>query len=59
VTSEVDVRGLVAATIQRFGRIDVLVNNAGIQKPQLITETSVEDWDVRVARRAPRRKPDL
>jgi 3-oxoacyl-[acyl-carrier protein] reductase len=35
----------VAATIQRFGRIDVLVNNAGIQKPQLITETSVEDWD--------------
>ena len=45
VTSEVDVRDMVAATIRRLGKIDVLVNNAGIQKPQLITETAVEDWD--------------
>lgn len=30
VTREADVEGLVEATIARFGRIDVLVNNAGI-----------------------------
>jgi 3-oxoacyl-[acyl-carrier protein] reductase len=45
VTSEPEVRSMVAATIQHLGKIDVLVSNAGIQKAQLITETAVEDWD--------------
>jgi 3-oxoacyl-[acyl-carrier protein] reductase len=45
VTVERDVRALVADVRQAFGRIDVLVNNAGIQKPQALTEMSVEDWD--------------
>ena len=31
--------------IELFGDIDVLINNAGIQKAQPITETSLEDWD--------------
>jgi 3-oxoacyl-[acyl-carrier protein] reductase len=45
VTQEADVRAMVAAVRERFGRIDVLVNNAGIQKAQPITEMTVEDWD--------------
>jgi 3-oxoacyl-[acyl-carrier protein] reductase len=45
VTVEDDVRALVAEVRRSFGRIDVLVNNAGIQKPQAITEMTVEDWD--------------
>jgi NAD(P)-dependent dehydrogenase (short-subunit alcohol dehydrogenase family) len=49
VTQEADVRAMVAAVRGRFGRIDVLVNNAGIQKAQPITETTVEDWDRMIA----------
>jgi 3-oxoacyl-[acyl-carrier protein] reductase len=49
VTSEADVRSMIGATVQRLGRIDVLVNSAGIQKPQPITETTVEDWDRMIA----------
>ncbi|MBI4609428.1 MAG: 3-oxoacyl-ACP reductase FabG [Candidatus Rokubacteria bacterium] len=45
VTREDDVRVMVDRVLQAFGRIDVLVNNAGIQKAQAITEMSVEDWD--------------
>ncbi|MGH7268400.1 MAG: SDR family NAD(P)-dependent oxidoreductase, partial [Candidatus Rokuibacteriota bacterium] len=36
---------LVSEVLRSFGRIDVLVNNAGIQKPQAIGEMTVEDWD--------------
>jgi len=49
VTREDDVRALVRTVRERFGRIDVLVNNAGIQKAQAITETSLEDWDRMIA----------
>jgi 3-oxoacyl-[acyl-carrier protein] reductase len=49
VTVEADVGRLVAQVIERFGRIDVLVNNAGIQKAQAITETTLDDWDRMIA----------
>jgi len=39
-----DVEGLVKDTLQRFGRLDVLVNNAGVAPEGKITEASVEDW---------------
>jgi 3-oxoacyl-[acyl-carrier protein] reductase len=35
----------VSKTISSLGKLDILVSNAGIQRPQPITEMSVEDWD--------------
>lgn len=40
-----DVRRLVDQTMARFGRIDVLVNNAGIMVTKSVLETSEDDWD--------------
>ena len=45
VTDEGQVEAAVAKTIKAFGNIDILVSNAGIQRPQAITEMSVADWD--------------
>jgi meso-butanediol dehydrogenase/(S,S)-butanediol dehydrogenase/diacetyl reductase len=39
-----DVQGLVHDTLQRFGRLDVLVNDAGVATEGKITEASIEDW---------------
>jgi len=40
-----DVDRLVAATVDRFKRVDVLVNNAGITRDTLIMRMSEADWD--------------
>src|ERR1700687_2737380 len=36
---------LVAATIERFGRVDLLVNNAGICGSQLFEDATLDDFD--------------
>ncbi|MGY8526404.1 SDR family NAD(P)-dependent oxidoreductase [Paracidovorax citrulli] len=38
------VEALVAATIARFGRLDVLVNNAGVAPEGRLHEGSLDDW---------------
>jgi len=40
-----DVGRLAALAVERFGKIDVLVNNAGWNIPQPIDEIRDEDWD--------------
>jgi NAD(P)-dependent dehydrogenase (short-subunit alcohol dehydrogenase family) len=45
VASEADWRQAVAATVQRFGKLDVLVNNAGISGRGRVEDTTVEEWD--------------
>jgi 3-oxoacyl-[acyl-carrier protein] reductase len=35
----------VAETVNRFGRIDIVVNNAGIGMHKLALDTSLEDWN--------------
>lgn len=45
VTSADDVAALVEGTIAEFGRVDALVNNAGITRDTLIMRMSEEDWD--------------
>jgi NAD(P)-dependent dehydrogenase (short-subunit alcohol dehydrogenase family) len=45
ITREDDVRRLVATAVERFGRLDIVVNNAGVVAVQTVEESSVEDWD--------------
>ena len=44
VSKENDCINLIEDTIKHYGRIDVLVNNAGIQKDVPFEETTVEEW---------------
>ena len=39
------VRGVVASVTDRFGRLDVVVNNAAKYSPQEVTDLSAEEWD--------------
>jgi 3-oxoacyl-[acyl-carrier protein] reductase len=45
VSDHAAVQGLAAAVIARWGRIDVLVNNAGVSAPKPILEISEAEWD--------------
>jgi 3-hydroxybutyrate dehydrogenase len=39
------VRGLIAATVEKFGRLDILVNNAGIQFTAPVEEFPTAKWN--------------
>ena len=45
VSSAADARNLMEETVARFGRIDILINNAGVQVEKAVPETTEEDWD--------------
>jgi NAD(P)-dependent dehydrogenase (short-subunit alcohol dehydrogenase family) len=44
VTNTVEVNEVVAATLQRWGRIDILVSNAGVGIAKAMTETTDADY---------------
>lgn len=46
VTTTLGGENIVSAAIREFGRIDVLVNNAGVFRPRQILDMTEEDWDV-------------
>jgi NAD(P)-dependent dehydrogenase (short-subunit alcohol dehydrogenase family) len=48
VTSEAQWQGAVAAAVRRFGKLDVLVNNAGVnvRGRTLVEDTTVDDWEL-------------
>ncbi|MEU9607200.1 SDR family oxidoreductase [Streptomyces sp. NPDC048057] len=45
VTDAADVRGFVAAARDRFGRVDVVVNNAGVMPLSPLAALRVDEWD--------------
>jgi 3-oxoacyl-[acyl-carrier protein] reductase len=49
VTSEEQVRDLVAEAMSKFGRLDVFVNNAGITRDASLKKMSVADFDAVIA----------
>jgi 3-oxoacyl-[acyl-carrier protein] reductase len=45
VGSAEDCAGLVPAVLERFGRVDVLVNNAGVYRPVPFLDFTAQTWD--------------
>jgi NAD(P)-dependent dehydrogenase (short-subunit alcohol dehydrogenase family) len=48
VRDEAQVEALVAETVSRYGRLDVLVNNAGVYTGAPVTELTEAQWDAAV-----------
>ena len=49
VANEGDVNSMVEETIKNFGRVDFLINNAGITRDSLLLRMSEEEWDKVIA----------
>lgn len=45
VSKREEVRKMIDFVIQKYGKIDVLVNNAGIDQVKLFTDITDDDWN--------------
>ena len=45
VTDEASVRALAEASVERLGRVDILINNAGAAHSAPLQKTTLEDWN--------------
>lgn len=45
VTDRDQVKALVDAAVQKFGRLDVIINNAGLMPQSLLEQLRVDEWD--------------
>ena len=59
VASEQSVQRLAERTFERFGRVDILVNDAGVYLKAPVVSKSEEDWDRRQSRRQLSLRPRL
>lgn len=46
VTNAEDIKGLFDRTLEKFGSVDVVVNNAGITRDNLLVRMSEKDWEL-------------
>lgn len=44
VSNEEDVKAMFEKAIAHFGKIDVVINNAGVSLTKLVTDTTLDDW---------------
>lgn len=49
VANSASVRAMIDATIARFGKLDILANNAGYGIPGTVVDTEEDDWDALMA----------
>jgi NAD(P)-dependent dehydrogenase (short-subunit alcohol dehydrogenase family) len=49
VTDEALVSNLIRETLERFGRVDILINNAGVWLPGDLQDYSLTDWEMTMA----------
>ena len=45
VTSDEDWQNAIQATLDAYGRLDVMVNNAGTSAPAIVEDTTIDMWD--------------
>jgi Short-chain alcohol dehydrogenase of unknown specificity len=45
VSTKEGAEALIAQAVERFGRVDILVNNVGIARDKWISKMTDEDWD--------------
>ncbi|WP_134699742.1 SDR family oxidoreductase [Ammoniphilus sp. YIM 78166] len=48
VSQEQDVKSLVRESVSRFGRIDMLINNAAVFANTSVAESSLEEWNYQI-----------
>ncbi|HEX9057777.1 MAG TPA: glucose 1-dehydrogenase [Ktedonobacterales bacterium] len=44
VSQVADIQGMVRQTVEQFGRLDIMVNNAGIEEPQSFLDVDEQEW---------------
>lgn len=49
VMDSASIRRMISTALDRFGRVDVLVNNAGIARDQLLVRMKRDEWDAVLA----------